>query len=341
MQASAERRLVRAMVPQVGANKVRFGGQAAKIAPDLLRDPELRGWTREGLQTHMERRFAEAAAKLDAAADQRLVSQQIPIAPLLRQIDAEIAGVTAHPLEASAFPKAFTKAGDVTPAAIGRAVEPAPRHAQLATLRTIRSELDQLGPVAAYESVRRIRAAWDDVAKVKYVPSSAQDLLRTQGEATGASKGAGAMRQGLAAGDPASATANAQFSLYKSARDVMRAAEEQERVRPTVGRSMMAGAAGGLMGSGLGASAAGVGIVVGPMVERAIAAGPSLQIVMAKRLAMAAEALRGGRVAHAQAILGSTARKFPTLRRGIRIAGRATPAAAQTAQERRERDRAN
>src|SRR5262249_40017155 len=154
---------------------------------------------------------------------------------------------------------------------------------QIATLRKIRSEVERLGPVASYDAVRLIRQAWDQVAKLKYMPSSAQDALRKMGSETGAMKGTGAIRDALATVDPATAAANPEYSLYRSADDVLEATREVERTRPQVGRQIMARLTGSMVGGELGGVAGAVGgFVLGPLLESALSSGMTMKLQTAR-----------------------------------------------------------
>ncbi len=348
----ASERLAKVISPQTGPNKTRFGNAAMKAAPDLLRDPELSGYSRTGLASKITDRLDQAIDGLDTAADARLASQQVRTRPLLVQIDKQIADLTAEPVDASAVPRkqpGVTRADQLSGVAgepkaepYGKTVEPAPNSAEIATLRRIRDEVSALGPVAPYESIRRIRQSWDKVAKVKYLPATAQDALKSQGDATAAAKGTAAMREGLAQADPASAQAYQQYSLYKNANDVVQAAEEADRVRPNRGRGIMARA----VGAGIGAKEGGalgamIGATVASIADKAAEMAPTFQIAIARKLAAVADAIRSGAPEKAQAMTDAIVQSFPAVKTGLRIvgkgsaaAGRATIPARMAAQER-------
>jgi hypothetical protein len=337
--------------PQTGAIKTRLGNAAVEVAPTILRDPALSGFTRSGFARKLETRFQQAGENLDAAADARLASQQVKTTPLLKKIDDEIAQLTAHPADASAFPReAVTppsptrgeQLADVTgeladsqafkTQPIGTAVEPAPNSSQIATLRRIRKEVAALGPVAPYEAIRRIRAAWDKVAKVKYLPATAQDALASQGDAIGAAKGAGALREGLAQTDPTSAAAYAQYHVYRNANDVVQAAEEADRVRPNRGRSIMARTAGAIAGATKGGGVgAALGATAAVIADKAAEMTPSVQLVIARRFAAVADALRAGDAPRAQALTNRIVYQFPAIRSGLKLSGKGLALAGRDA----------
>lgn len=353
MDASANRRMVDTIVPKVGPNKVRLGNKAKEVAPKLLRDPDLSAFSRSGLAEKISAKLDAATEGLDVASDARLVSQQVHTKPLLAAIDESIAALTAQPVDGSRpTPLLSGPSGHPTPSGltrsvasgrmqqaptpiarpIGQPVEPSPNASQIATLRKMRDEVATLGPVAPYESVRRIRQAWDQVARVKYSPAVSADYLAKQGEATGAAKGTGAMRESLAKTDPNSAQSYEAYSLYKAADDVVQAAEEANRVRPNRGRGMMARATGAIVGGREGGvPGAAIGAIAAGIADRAAEMAPTVQIAIARRLAAAADALRAGNPASAQQILERTVTRFPAVKSGLKITGKMTPAATRSA----------
>lgn len=318
LDRAATSRFVDATAPKVGPNKLRLNRQMAKVAPDALREPDLGAFSREGLHVKVQNGLSDAKAALDEASDARLASQQVRTAPIVAAIDQQIDRLTAHPVEGTSVDYGERRIGGeqaghvvghmqqepptVTATATGgeatgRSVEPQPNSAQIGTLRQIRRELTQLGPVAPYEAVRRIREAWDKVALPKYLPSTAADALKSQGEATAAMKGAGAMREALAEADPASAAAYQKYSLYKSLDDVLAATQEAEQARPRVGRGIMARATGAVAGGASGGTGGAIiGVIVGEIANRAAQLAPTFQIVIARRMAGIADLIRGGNV---------------------------------------------
>jgi hypothetical protein len=327
LNSAAVDRLTKVMSPQVGPNKTRLGNQAARIAPDLLRDPDLNAYSRSGLANKIDAKFEKAVEGLDVASDSRLASQQVRTRPILSELDKRIAELTATPVEGSQSKPVLkdwqlTADGfkrDAVAKPLGQSVEPAPNAGELATLRQIRDEVSALGPVAPYESVRRIRQAWDQVAKVKYLPATAADALKSRGDATAAAKGASAMREALAQTDPQSAAAYQQYSLMKSAKDVIQAAEEADRVRPARGRGMVRtlAASQGLAG------------IIAAIVDKASDYAPTFQIQIARKLAAVADTLKTGDAAQAQAMTEQIAQSFPAVRTGLKVVGKGSAMAGR------------
>lgn len=213
---------------------------------------------------------------------------------------------------------------------LGQAVQSEASRPELDTLTKIRNEVAQLGPVAPYESVRRIRQAWDQVAKVKYNPAISPDFLKNSGEATGAMKGAGALRDALASADPVTAAANAKYALFKSADDILTATQETERARPGVLRGVASKTAGAMIGAesgGVGGAA--LGVVLAHLVERATELAPTSKIFVARQLASVADLLRGGQGQLAEQTLRTIARKLPKATVPATQVGQATDAVPQ------------
>lgn len=210
---------------------------------------------------------------------------------------------------------------------LGEAVVPQPNDVRVAQIDRAISELKRLGPVANYESIRRIRQAYDQPAKAVYSPSMTADYLAKRGESQGAADVTGVLRGHLAQADPATAAANSQYSIFKAANDVMDAAAEVERTRPTVGRSIMArglgAAAGAAEGGGLGAM---VGAIIGPTIERAMSgAAPSVKLMNARLLSNLADAFRGGQVDRASSILTQLSKVAKTAPRPASVGANVMP----------------
>jgi len=157
------------------------------------------------------------------------------------------------------------------------------------------AEVEQLGPMARYEAIRRIRQAYDGPAKAVYNPSLTADFLTAQGSKFGAADVTSVLREHLANFDPKTAEVNKGYALWKKADDVMQAAEETERVRPTVGRKIVASGFGTVVGEKAGGTLGAIlGYTIGPMVDDILRASPTLKVVTARALTELAEALRKG-----------------------------------------------
>lgn len=188
---------------------------------------------------------------------------------------------------------------------IGQDVEPAPNAPRIASIDQVIDEVTRLGPVARYESLRRIRQAWDSVAKAVYSPAMTADYMKAQGGKLGAADATAAIREHLANIDPTTAAANEKYSLYKKAQDVLDATAEVERTRPKVGRAIMARLSGTIFGgTAAGPLGAGAGFVLGPTVESILSAGGTTKLVTAQLMEKLAGAIRNGDMAAAESLAG-------------------------------------
>lgn len=311
LDRGAASRLTDVMRPEVGPNKVRFGNKADDIAPALVEEGMAGGWTREGLHHRVQDRFVSAQQALDAAADARLAARTPNTAPILAALRERLKRLTAETVEATASTRTPTiriseildeqgkpiqiPGHKVEP--FGQDVIPGPNQARAAEIQRAIAEIESLGPAARYESIRRLRQAYDNDAKVKYNPSMTADYLKNQGKADGAADVTGVLREHLAKMDPATAAANAEYSLFRAADDVMRATAEVQRTRPKVGRAIMArvmGMFGGSQAAGVPGMAA--GFLVGPAVESAVTSGFTTRLQTARLMAGLADAIRSGNV---------------------------------------------
>lgn len=176
---------------------------------------------------------------------------------------------------------------------LGKDVVPAPNRPRVAQLDQASKEIQSLGEIAPYESLRTIRQAYDAPARAVYNPSLVDDFLKKTGEAKGAADVTAALRKTLAEADPATAEANAQYALYKSASDILEAAEQLEKARPKVGRQIMARLTAmifGLQTAGAGGAAA--GYVLAPSLDALMNSGFTTKLKTAQALQGIAEATR-------------------------------------------------
>jgi len=271
----SQARMVDVMAPVVGPNKQRFGNMAVRVAGDLARDPDVASMSRAGLQQAVE-------GKLDAIGqDMSALDTTIPrtrmhgTTPVAKGIQAKI--------------DALTRSG------IGGTVEPANHASRIAALRQALTEVQGLGNLANFQNLNKLRGDWDLGGRAKYTQAVGPDYMKMQGTASGWADAAGVLREYLAQKQPDFAELNAKYSVYKNAADVMRAAEESQRVRPRVGRAIFAGAAGSMAGSAAGGPmGAAMGAVLAPIMDAMVIQGPTTKIATARALARVADALRSG-----------------------------------------------
>jgi hypothetical protein len=320
VETAASSRVADVIAPKVGANKARFGGMADDVAPTLAKDMANGGapWSREGLHAHVGAKLAQAEQALDAASDARLAARTFPTQPLIKALQEKRNALTAEAVEGSrSVPTLHGEGGRPTPAGqvrdvqtgrmkpeltaegrpIGRDVVPGPNAARVAEIDRAIGELRELGPVTRYEPIRRIRQAYDGPAKTVYSPAVTADFLKVKGGALGSADVTGALREALAKWDPETAKANAQYSLYRTADDVLSATAEVERTRPKVGRQIMARLTGTVAGGQAGGAAGAVaGYVFAPAVDAALSSGVTTKLKTAALMTRLATAIRKGDV---------------------------------------------
>lgn len=271
---ASHNKMVQAIVPTVGPNKRKFGNMAATAAPRLAR--ETTAVTRGGLIEEVGTKLDDANDALNAAYDLVPRTRQYPTQAIKDGLRTQI--------------KSLSVAGS------GGSVEPATRAARLKALKGALAEVDALGKTTNLENLRKLKASWGEGGKAIYTPDIAADAFNVRAAGHGWADANSVIGDFLSTHHPELKALNADVSLWIKAQDVLEAAEQIERVRPTVGRSIMArglGAATG--GAGAGVPGAITGAIVGPLVERAITnASPAMKVTVSRQLAAIADALRKG-----------------------------------------------
>lgn len=338
LAAKAAQNVADVMTPKVGANKVRFAVKAANVAPQLATE-DIGAWSRQGLSANLDTHLAQAEQGLDAATDARLGARAIETQPIIADLLQKRAALTAEAVDATAPVRAETTRTSpildaqghpiqVTSAKavpLGRDVVPSPNAARVAQIDKAIQELRTLGPVTRYDPLRVMRQAYDGPAKAVYNPSLTQDFLTAQGSKLGAADVTGTLRQTLAQADPVTAAANAKYSLYRSATDLLQAVQETEAARPTVGRRIIARMAGTILGEQAGGVAgAAAGYALGPSVDALASAGWTTQLKTAQLLQRIAGAMRSGNEGAATGLIDQLKSTVKALR---------LPAAVQTNRE--------
>ncbi len=284
---AANNKIAQAMVPTIGPNKRRFGNMAADVAPRVAR--ETKAITREGMIDEFGAKLDDASTKLDAAYDAVPNTKQYPTQPIIDGLRVQIKNLSVG------------------------GVEPATRAARLASLKTALEEVQALGKTTNLHDLRKLKQSWGEGGKAVFTPDIAADAMKLKNAGHGWADANSVVGDYLGTQHPELAPLNADVSLWIKATDVVKAAEEIERVRPTVGRSIMArglGAAAG--GAGAGVPGAITGAIVAPIIERVIGnATPAMKMTIGRQLASMADALRKGNQAKAQTILGSITKMVP------------------------------
>lgn len=332
LDASAAGKITDVMAPKVGANKVRFGNNAEAVAPKLAQDLAKDGapFTRTGLADQVGSKLAEAQRQLDAVSDARLSARSFETKPLIDALLEKRRALTAEAVDASTPAQAVTErtsplldefgkpavTTSKTAVPIGKDVVPGPNAPRVAVIDQAIDELRQLGPVTRYEPIRQIRQAYDGPANAKYNSAVTNDYMKMQGQANGAADVTGTLRETLAQWDPETAKANAQYSLYRKADDVLQATAEVERTRPRVGRQIAARMGGTLIGAETGGWAgATAGYLLAPIIDAAMTSGATTQLQTAKLMTQLSNAIRTGNVSRVYSLTDQ-------LKRGVKAVTR-------------------
>jgi hypothetical protein len=294
LDARAAGNVADVMAPKSSAKAgLRMTAKAKKIAPELVKDADNAAWSRAGLRENFEAQLEDAKSMLDEAHDARNHGKPIETKPILDALTAKRAELVAEPFDAA---RTDLRALDKSGVPLGEAQVPAPNRARVAVLDKAISEVKALGDIAPYDALRTIRQAYDGPAEVRYNPAVTPDFLANQSNAMASADVAGAIRNVLADADPTTAAANARYSLYKSATDITKAAEELEQAKPKVGRRIVAQLSGVIAGSHAGGVPGAIaGAVVAPLAESALSAAPAaIQLQSARLMTEMAKAIRGG-----------------------------------------------
>jgi hypothetical protein len=303
LERGAATRVQQVMAPTVGGNKPRFGNIAADVAPKLAQDPAIVGtWTRQGFHNRVVNAFDEAGAGLDEAIAARNPVKGYDTKPISDALKDQRKKFTAEAVEGSRLTPTvtnLTKRGEETVLSkreavpIGKDVVPGPSRDRVGMIDQAIAELEQLGPVAHFDDIRKIRASYDGPAKARYNAATTTDFLKEAGRSAGAADVTFVLRQKLAEFDPATAKANQRFALMKDAKDVLDALEEVERVRPQVGRQIVSRGFGMAAGATLGGpGGAAIGYFGAPFIDAALQTGGTTRLKTARALQDMAKAIR-------------------------------------------------
>lgn len=277
--AKATANTVDTMVPKIGPNKRKFGVDAERVAPTVARDTT--AVTRGGMLDQAAAKLDDANAALEAAYDAVPIRRTYATQPIKDGLKAAIRTLSVEGTKGT--------------------IEPATRAARMSALKQALQEVENLGGVTNLPNLRKLRQSWDEGAKAVFTPDIAADAFNLKNAGHGWADARTVLADYLGTKHPELKPLNAEVSLWVKARDVMQAAEDIERVRPTVGRSIMARGLGAATGAaGGGPVGAAVGAMVGPVIERVLAnVQPAMRMIAARHLADLADALRSGNQARA------------------------------------------
>lgn len=179
---------------------------------------------------------------------------------------------------------------------LGESIIPEPSRPRANAIIQALKEVRALGPAAPYESLRKIRQAWDEPANAVYNALS-PDFVNSKLAAKGAADVTGTLREVLSFADENTAKANKNYSFWKKTNDVLDYTEELERVRPKVGRRIAARFAGGAAGGAYGGlKGMALGAILGPVIESSLSAGQGFKILLARGMDDLARALKNNDV---------------------------------------------
>jgi hypothetical protein len=271
--AAADTRVADVMGPKGSSRAIQqLGRQAADVAEDVRQGTT--AITPSGLHGQVLNRLADASAALDEAYG-TMPTTAYSTQPLLAKLTAARDALKVH-----------GTGGSMTPAA---------ERARAAALDQAIAEVQQIGPYTNTQNLAQLRNSWKTPASAAFVPEINPNFQEIRQSAKGWADAWSALQDTLTDRHPELKPLNADYHVWKQAADVMDALADQQRVKPTIGRTLMARAGGGAVGAALGGGAgAGVGQVVGPLVERGLTqtVAPATKLFIARRLGGLADALR-------------------------------------------------
>lgn len=331
LERGAAKRYADVMRPKAGNQAGRrLGNKADTIAPEVMADNPKAPWSRTGLHDQVTSKLDDALAVLDDAQNSRLSARTFKTDPILTELRQQRQRWVAESVDASRIVPAIEEVGpghavkaglgeprfskpslatssfDPQPVKsstvkvarpFGSDVTPGPNAARVKMIDQAIKEIEALGPEAKYESLRRIREAYDKPARTKYNPSMTDDFLAKTDEASGAADVTGTLRDHLAKFDPETASANANYSLYRNADDILTAAQEIDKAKPRVGRQIMTRLTTTLMGGEAGGAVGAVaGFTLAPVVDALMSAGVTPKLKIAQTMNDLSKAIRKGDV---------------------------------------------
>ena len=291
----AESKVATVAAPQIGANKVRIGNDAAKVAPGLLKRGLSDVWSREGLHDNVKAGLEVAGKKLDDAAAARPSWRGYETSDVIAALERKKSEVQAEAIQASKWPRRIDDDGQPIREPYGESQTAAPERARVAAIDKAINEVKALGPTAKYDALRDLRAGWDLEAKPVYSGAVTPEYIANRSRQMGAADVTGAIREFLASKDSGTAAANAEWSFFKKAKSVLDATEEVERTRPNRGGKIMSRVAGSIVGSQMAGALGGIaGYMIAPAAEVSVGMGVTTKLKMATQLNNLASAIRTG-----------------------------------------------
>lgn len=284
-EGSADAAFADAMTPKGSSKAIqRIGKQAEAVAGDVRRGTTAN--TPEGLRTQIGDRLTDAGENLDAAYSAIPKTKPYDTLRILKGLK-----------DARDALKVRGSGGATTSVAVAD---------KAAALDQAIAEVKKLGPTTTVDNLVRLRNQWKQPASNAFVPELNPNFQQIRGSAEGWANAWGVVQDVITDTHPELKPLNADYRVWKQAADVVQALEDQQRVKPTVGRTIMAQGAGMMVGHSLdGGYGAAVGSIVGPLVERGISTKltPSIKLGVARKLGDLAEAIRSNQPTAVEQIL--------------------------------------
>lgn len=306
LEGYANKPFAEAMTPTGSSKEIRtLGKQAAKVAGDVREGTT--AVTPSGLRAQIADHLEATSAKLDDAYDAIPKNVGHSTGPILSKLQAAKQALYVE--------------------GTGGKVLPAAKADRAAALTQAIQEVKQLGPFTNTDNLAKLRNNWKELAKDQFVPNVNPNFKQIQGAAKGWADAYTQLQDHIVTRHSELQPLNADYHIWKTADDVMTALEDRERVRPTVGRTILS--------SGVGFAAKGaIGAVVAPLIERGITANvaPAVKLTAARGLASIATLIKGG--APPAAVNAAVSRLKPTLLKLVAqeatVQGATSPSESQT-----------
>lgn len=315
-ERAGEQRVVQAITPTAGPQKIRLGTQAADVAGDVARRTTAR--TIGGLTDEVGEHLAQANQALDDAYAGIPATQPIPTQSVIQRLQQAVDRLSVQGTG-------------------GAAVVPQTIADRVASLRQAIDEVKGLGPSATADQMRRLRIHWDNGAQAVFTPIVADNFQAARQAGQGWADARTALNDVIVDRHPEIGPLNADVHLWSTVNDVLQATAEVERVRSTSGRGLLARAVGAATGSAAGGpGGAAVGTVLGPMLEGVITkATPAMRLALGRSLTQFADALRAGQPGVIRRAIGQVSGVLPAAQQAaftaqaIRLVQDLAPAAQQ------------
>lgn len=316
-----------AMVPKAGPNRVKFAGMAKDSAPTVLRGEGMGAWSPETLLKKVDEQTDRLSDGLDdlyaslprnpldltkikeglaSKLDELSVKGNVKGSTVNETAGSRDTGIIDPSTGNTVKVAASTLPDNIT---LPTRMEPSANADQAGAIRKALDEIDALGDNASITDLRQLAKAWGKGAKNQYIRDATADAFKLRGEGSGWADSERVLRDYIADQDPRIAKQNEIYHAYRSARDVLEAADAVARTRPP-GRSLAGAVAGAAGGAALGGvEGATLGTVLVPVLDAMVSGKATTRINTARTILKFTDAMRAGKAAQAQASLADLARR--------------------------------